>query len=129
MEAKRRDRRREDQFALVVLLSPLLGHLPSELQQKIEDETAFPAPRLTLVSAIPLALFGVVALLSLLVGAVGGGDFIPSWLALAGVLLLFESATRISIAVGQGRPIGSLAGEALTAVVGAIRRRLLGASS
>ena len=121
---EKRGRRREDQFALAVLLSPLLGHLPSELQQKIEDETAFPATRLTLVSAIPLALFGVVCLLSLLLGAVGGGDFLPPWLGLVGVFLLLESGTRISIAVAQARPIGSLAGEALTALVRAVRGRL-----
>jgi len=121
---EKRGRRREDQFALAVLLSPLLGHLPSELQQKIEDETAFPATRLTLVSAIPLALFGVVCLLSLLLGAVGGGDFLPPWLGLVGVFLLLESGTRISIAIAQGRPIGSLAGEALTAMARAVRRRM-----
>ncbi len=75
--SENRDRRREDHFALVVLLSPLLGHLPSDLQQKIENETAFPAPRLTLLSAIPLALFGFFCLLSVLVGVVGGEAFLP----------------------------------------------------
>jgi hypothetical protein len=123
---ERKDRRRGNHYALVLLLSPLLGHLPSDLQQRIEDETAFPAPRLTLVSAIPLAVVGVLCLLSLLLGAVGGVSLVPSWLALLGVLLLLESGTRISIAVAQGRPIGSLAGEALTAVVRAIRRRTWG---
>jgi hypothetical protein len=120
------DRRRGDRFALVTVLSPLLGHLPSEVQQRIENETAFSAPRLTLISAVPLALFGVFSVLSLLVGAVGGESFLPSWVAIAGVLLLLESATRISIAVAQGRPIGSFAGEAVTAVVRAVRRRLPG---
>jgi hypothetical protein len=120
---ERRDRRREDSFALVVLLSPLLGHLPSDLQQKIEDETAFPAPRLTVVSAIPLALFGTVCLLSVLVGGVGGGDLVPPGLAFVGVLLLLESTTRISVAVAQGRPVGSLAGETLAAAVRAVHRR------
>jgi hypothetical protein len=122
MASERRDRRREDHFALVVLLSPLLGHLPSDLQQKIENETAFPAPRLTLVSAIPLALFGFICLLSVLVGVVGGEPLLPPWLGLVGVFLLFESSARISIAVAQGRPIGSLAGEAVTAIVRAVRR-------
>jgi len=119
---EKQDRRREDLFALVVLLSPLLGHLPSDLQQRIEDETAFPAPRLTLVSAIPLAVFGFTGLMSILLSVVGGERLLPQWLGLVGIALLVESATRISIAVAQARPVGSLAGEAVTAIVRAFRR-------
>ena len=118
----RDDRRREDRFALAVVLSPLLGHLPSALQQKIEDETAFPATRLTLVSAIPLALFGFFCLMSMLVNAAGAGAFVPPWLAIIGVVLLFESGARIGVAVGQGRPVGSFAGELVTAVARAVHR-------
>ncbi|HSB36739.1 MAG TPA: hypothetical protein VLH41_07660, partial [Thermoanaerobaculia bacterium] len=118
----RHDRRREDRFALAVVLSPLLGYLPSALQQKIEDETAFPATRLTLVSAIPLALFGFFCLMSILANAVGAGAFVPPWLAIIGVVLLFESGVRISIAVAQPRPVGSLAGEVVTAVARAVHR-------
>lgn len=122
VDGERRDRRRGDHFALVAVLSPLLGHLPSELQQSIENETAFSASRLTLVSAIPLAIFGFFCLLSVLAGVVGAGSFLPSWLALVGLYLLFESTARISIAVAQGRPIGSFAGEVVAAIVRAIRR-------
>ena len=118
----RDDRRREDRFALAVVLSPLLGHLPSALQQKIEDETAFPATRLTLVSAIPLGLFGFFCLMSILANAAGAGAFVPPRLAIIGVLLLFESGARISIAVAQPRPVGSFAGEVVTTVARAVHR-------
>ncbi|HSB36861.1 MAG TPA: hypothetical protein VLH41_08280, partial [Thermoanaerobaculia bacterium] len=118
----RDDRRREDRFALAVVFSPILGLLPSALQQKIEDETAFPATRLTLVSAIPLALFGFYALLGILLGAVGGPPLLPAWLSLPGVYLLLESGARIGVAVGQGRPVGSFGGEVFAAVARAVHR-------
>ena len=123
LESETRDRRREDRFALVALLSPLLGHLPADLQQRIENETAFPAPRLTLVSAVPLAVFGFFALLSVLARVVGAGELLPTWLGLVGLFLLFESSARISVAVAQARPIGSCAGEAVVAIVRVVRRR------
>ena len=116
------DSKRGAGWLLALLFSPLLGHLPSARQQWIENETAFPAPAMTIVSAVPLFVFGVVSLISLLAGGIGGADFFPTWVAVAGVYFLVESSARLSTALAQGRPIGSLAGEALVTLYEAIRR-------
>lgn len=116
------DRRRKRGWARALLLSPLLGHLPSAIQQRIENETAFPATALTIVSAAPFFVLGVVSLVSLLAGIAGGAGLLPTWAAVPGVYFLAESAARLSVAVSQGRPIGSLGGEAFVTLLGALRR-------
>jgi hypothetical protein len=121
--AHRADRRRRRGWVRALVLSPLLGHLPSALQQRIEDGTAFPATALTIVSAAPFFVFGVVSLISLLAGIAGGAGLLPTWAAVPGVYFLAESAARLSVAVSQGRPIGSLGGEAFVTLLGAFRRR------
>lgn len=116
------DRRRKIGWVRALLLSPLLGHLPSAVQQQIENETAFPAVAMTIVSAAPFFVLGVVSLFSLLAGIAGGAGLLPTWAAVLGVYFLVESAARLSVAVSQGRPIGSLGGEAFVTLLGALRR-------
>ncbi|HUM01488.1 MAG TPA: hypothetical protein VL084_04335 [Thermoanaerobaculia bacterium] len=115
------EKKRSGGWFLALLFSPLLGHLPSARQQGIENETSFPATAMTVVSAAPLFLFGVASLISLLAGGIGGASLFPTWVAVAGVYFLVESSARLSTALAQGRPIGSLAGEALVTVYEAIR--------
>ncbi len=122
-EEARRDRHRAAKYRRAFVLSPLLGHLPSAIQQRIEDESAFPATVLTIVSAAPFFVLGVVALVSLLAAGAGGAGLLPTWAAIPGVYFLVESAARLSVALAQGRPIGSFLGEAWVAVAEAVRTR------
>lgn len=122
-ESHAADRRRKRRWFRALLLSPLLGHLPSADQQRIENETAFSAPAMTIVSAAPFFVLGVVSLISLLAGAAGGAGLLPIWAAVPGVYFLAESGARLAIAIAQGRPIGSLAGEAFGTLLGLQKRR------
>ncbi len=122
-EGRKRDGRRARGWVRVLLLSPLYGLLPASAQHRIEDETAFPATVMTLASAIPLFVFGVFSLISLLAGAVGGGSLFPTGLAVAGVYFLAESSARLTVAMAQGRAIGSLIGETLVTLSEAIRKK------
>lgn len=112
------DQRRKAGFFRALLLSPVFGLLPAPAQQRIEDETAFPAPALTLVSALIGFVYGIVSLMSILISAVGGPPLLPLWLALPGLYLLVESGARGAMAALQGRPVGSLLGEAAWTLLG-----------
>ncbi|HQR45592.1 MAG TPA: hypothetical protein PK598_06200 [Thermoanaerobaculia bacterium] len=116
-EARAADRRRGRGWLQAFLFSPLLGHLPSGVQERIENETAFSAPTMTIVSAVPLFVFGIVSLVSLLSSGAGGAAFFPVWVSVLGVYLLAESGARLAVAVTQGRPAGSFAGEILATLV------------
>lgn len=106
-EALRRRRRLQ-----LLLLSPLAGHAPAEVQDRWEQEYDAPASLMTLVSALPLFLFGVLCSLSLTIRAFTGVSLLPfsEAVLLFGVYLMAESGMRLSAAWGQGRPAGSLAG-------------------
>ncbi len=117
-EGRSSDRRRTHGFALALLLSPLYGLLPAQTQHRIENETAFPAPALTLVSALIGFVFGIVSLMSILLSAIGGPQFLPLWAALPGLYVLVESGARGMIAIAQGRPVGSFFGEAAWTLLG-----------
>lgn len=113
---KRRDARRaEEKRQLYMLMSPLVGHLPSGVQLRMESETGVSATFLTLVSAIPLWLFGFYSAVWLTIrgfaGPAAGGP--PGSVLLLGLYLLLESTPRIVVAYAQGRPAGSLAGTIL----------------
>ena len=106
-EALRRRRR-----GRLILLSPLAGHAPAEVQDRWEQEYDAPASLMTLVSALPLFIFGVLCSLSLTIGAFTGVPLLPfsEGVLFFGVYLMAESGMRLSSAWGQGRPAGSLAG-------------------
>jgi len=103
----RRRRRRQ-----LILLSPIAGHAPAEVQDRWEQEYDAPASRMTLISALPLFLFGVLCTLSLTIRGFTGVSLLPlsSGVLFFGVYLMAESGMRLSAAWGQGRPAGSLAG-------------------
>ncbi|MGE5346221.1 MAG: hypothetical protein ACM3JH_09725, partial [Acidithiobacillales bacterium] len=115
------ERRRKQGWFRALLLSPILGHLPAGDQQRIEDETAYPATAMTIVSAAPFFVFGVVSLVSLLAGVAGGAGLLPTWASVPGVYFLAESGARLSVAIAQGRPVGSLAGEAFSRLLRLLR--------
>lgn len=96
---------------IAILASPLLGHLPGEVQHRMETELAVSARGMTIVSAAPLLVIGILGTLAGFLAMLGGGE-IFSWLPSRAVSLYLavESGVRIGSAWIQGEPMGSLAG-------------------
>lgn len=96
---------------LSILLAPLAGLLPGEVQQRMEGEFGAPALAMTISSALPLAVVGFLGLLDHLLKGLGASLDFPSLLtppyALA-LYLLAESAVRLASAFAASEPMGSL---------------------
>lgn len=118
VEGRKSDVRRKRGWVRAFLLSPLYGLLPSAAQHRIEDETAFPAAALTIVSALIGFVFGVVSLVSILSAGMGGPPIIPFAAAVPGLYILVESGARGAVAIAQGRAVGSILGEAAWTLLG-----------
>ena len=102
-QAERARRRRE-----LLLLAPLAGHLPANVQEKWEREYDVSACGLTIVSAAPLFLYGVFCALFLTIGGFAGQNLFPiplKW-QIVGVYFLVESGFRISMAWSGSQPSG-----------------------
>ncbi len=104
---------------LAILLSPLLGHLPGPVQDRLESEFGAPAIAMTVASALPLLALGITSVLFSLSEIVGSGfgvsrgaqpHLLPLPLAL---YLAVESGLRLGMAFLLARPIGSLPGTLL----------------
>jgi hypothetical protein len=96
---------------LALLLSPILGHLPGEVQTQMEHEFGAPATTMTTVSALPLLVLGIVGCLTNFARLAGGSLApLPEPPAPLSIYLLGESALRLSVAISQSRPAGSLPG-------------------
>src|SRR5450432_2922111 len=116
------------------LLSPILGHLPGEVQHRLETEHGAPGRAMTIVSAIPILTVGVLGVLGAIASSFGGGNLFPGtpplWLC---TWFVAESAVRIGSAWIQGQPMGSLAGVMLyrtaEAVLGKKKKAAYGLSS
>lgn len=96
-----------------ILLSPLLGHLPGPVQERMEWDFGAPARVATIVSALPLFVLGVLGFLAARIAALGGGSSFLPWLAARPGLsfyLLVESGVRLYVAFLLGNPMGSLPG-------------------
>jgi hypothetical protein len=122
---ERRDaRRRVEGHTAVLLLSPLLGCLPGDVQERLENEYNVRASWMSLASALPLFLFGGFCVVAARVAAAGGPLLLPPGVLLVGQYLFLESAVRIGVAFLQGRGIGNLAGTALYGIWRLARRGL-----
>jgi hypothetical protein len=108
---------------LARVLSPLLGHLPGPVQERMEGQFGAPAVAMTVASALPLFALGFVSSLFSLAAAFGEGfsvgmsglenarRSIPHLLPVPlAVYLVVESGIRMGVAFHQARPIGSLPG-------------------
>src|SRR5262245_56167599 len=98
-EIEHRDRRRDDEKRrLTILLAPLAGLLPRDVQKRMERDFGAPAITMTISSAAPLFVVGFLGLVGVLVGMVGATLPLPGWLAppapIAAYLFL-ESAARL----------------------------------
>lgn len=96
---------------LSILLAPLAGLLPGHVQKQMESEFGAPALAMTISSALPLALIGILGLIDHLLANVGDGLGLPAVLAppfpLAAYLAI-ESALRLGSAIAAREPMGSL---------------------
>jgi hypothetical protein len=108
VRAFRRHAIRRRRFAIV--FSPLLGHLPGSVQKAMESEFGAPAAAMTVVSAAPFLVWGVLGLVSFIAEMAGGAPLFAH-LPPVPVAAYFtaESALRIGSAM-QGDPMGSAAG-------------------
>lgn len=97
---------------ITILLAPLAGHLPADVQRKMEGDFGAPARAMTIASALPLFVMGFLGLIASRVAAMGTAPFLP-WLAARPWLDLFlaaESGVRLWISFVLGEPIGSVVG-------------------
>ncbi len=108
----RRDRRSDlGKRRFAILLSPLAGLLPAELQKKMERDFGAPALKMTIASAVPLFVIGVLGLVAFLVGNAGGTLDLPGWIAPSlpiAAYLFGESALRMASVIAGQEPMGSL---------------------
>ncbi|HEU5162473.1 MAG TPA: hypothetical protein VFV54_04965, partial [Thermoanaerobaculia bacterium] len=101
-EETRRSRRK-----LSIPLALVLGDLPAAMQEEMESEYGITASRLTLVSIVPLFIWGVFSFLSTLAQAAGAPPLIPAVVARPGLYFFLESLIRFGVTMSTGRPIGS----------------------
>jgi hypothetical protein len=113
---------------LAVLFSPLLGHLPGDVQTRMENEFGAPATKMTVVSALPLLAIGIFGMFGVVARLAGGSLApLPEPPAPLSIYLFGESAMRLMVAATQSRPAGSIPGiliyEAGAAILRAVRPR------
>jgi hypothetical protein len=124
-EIERRDRRRDhEKRRLTILLAPLAGLLPRDVQKRMERDFGAPSIAMTISSAAPLFAVGFLGLFAHLVGMAGGTAPLPGWLAPPlpiAMYLFLESAGRLMSAMATGEPLGSLAIELAYAILRAVR--------
>ncbi len=96
--------------AMTLLLLPLLGLAPADLQKKWANEWGFPAERATQISAVLELAAGAAGTVQIILMAVGGGMFMPLILALPGPIFLISGIVRLASAAGGSEPIGSFLG-------------------
>jgi hypothetical protein len=124
-EVERRDRRRDhEKRRLTILLAPLAGLLPRDVQKRMERNFGAPSIAMTISSAAPFLAVGFLGLFAFLVGMAGGTVPFPRWLAPPLPIAMYfflESAARLMSAVAAGEPLGSLAIELVYAIDRAVR--------
>lgn len=97
---------------LSIFLAALAGHLPARVQERMEGGFGAPARAMTVASALPLFVIGVLGILGRLIALTGGGEFLPAFAAhpIVCAWLAVESGIRLGVAFLLAEPIGSVAG-------------------
>ncbi len=113
---------------LAILFSPLIGHLPGPVQERLESEIGAPAVAMTVISALPIFVLGILGLLSHIVGVFGAPPFPLAPPLVLSVFFAAESAVRIGSAWIGGHPMGSVAGTLFYRAVLAWRGRKIPAA-
>jgi hypothetical protein len=106
-EKRAADENRGTRRKLTVALALVLGDLPAWMQEEMESEYGVRASRLTLVSILPLFLWGAPSVLFALASIAGAPPPVPRSLLLPGLYFFAESLLRFGYAMSTGRPIGS----------------------
>ena len=107
---------RESHRKLAILFSLVIGHLPREVQERMEREWGVAATLMTLMSVVPMLFLGGGGLVLLMAesfgAAFGAGPIfsIPKWVLFLGPVIFVESLFRLAIVLGQSRAIGSMVG-------------------
>lgn len=92
----------------------ILGHLPDPAQRKLQADLGISPSRITIISCIPPVVFaGVCIYLAVDAYIRGGKSVIPKPLFFLGLFMGAESFFRFSVAMQQGRGVGSAIGTAL----------------
>ncbi|HEY0590569.1 MAG TPA: hypothetical protein VGF40_02285 [Thermoanaerobaculia bacterium] len=100
-EAERRVKRK-----LSVALSLVLGDLPAAMQEALESEYGVMASRLTLISIVPLFIYGAGSFVFFMASILGAPMF-PMAVLVPGLYFFLESLIRFGYAMSTRRPIGS----------------------
>jgi hypothetical protein len=98
---------------LSIVLAVLAGHLPAPVQTRMEWDFGAPARAMTIASALPLFVLGMLGFIASRI-AMAGADatFLPWFPEHPGLcaFLAAESGVRLWVAFVLGAPIGSIAG-------------------
>lgn len=89
-------------------LSIVLGDLPAAMQEEMESEYGVDASRLTLVSIIPLFIWGGGSLVFAMAAMFGAPPPVPRSLLGPGLYFFVESLVRFAYAMSTRSPMGSL---------------------
>lgn len=106
--AEQADRRQSvRRLRLSILLAPLAGMLPGDVQKAMANEFGAPALLMTLSSAAPLTFLGGMGVVYCLSSAVTGASP-PEWLLPVSAYVFGESICRAGSVIAAGEPMGSL---------------------
>ncbi|MCA1732598.1 MAG: hypothetical protein LC732_03240 [Acidobacteria bacterium] len=106
-EKREADETRGTRRKLTIGLSLVLGNLPAAMQEEMESEYGVRASRLTLVSIVPLFIWGAPSVLFTMASIGGAPPPVPRPLLLPGLYFFAESLFRFAYAMSTGKPIGS----------------------
>ena len=106
---------------LAWLSGMILGHLPAPIQNRIANEYGVSAPRMTVISTIPsLVLLGTCVWLYAGARLKMEASPVPVWVWIIAMYSLAESAMRYQVYMSQSRPMGSLPGTIVYAILSII---------
>ena len=98
---------------LLTLLAPLVGHLPAEVQSRLGSEFGVSPRLMTIVSALPLLILGLLGTFASMISTFAADFVFPEWLSshpFLSIYLAVESLLRLSGAFLHDEPMGSLPG-------------------
>jgi hypothetical protein len=105
-EKRARDAARRVKRKLSLALSLVLGDLPATMQEEMESEYGVLASRLTLISLVPLFIYGAGSFIFFMAAILGAPAF-PMAVLMPGLYFFLESLVRFGYVMSTRTPIGS----------------------